>query len=134
MKRFAIIFFVLVFLGGGVFSNVQADDKQKAIDDLTKFFRDTGLAIQGYDLICVHAIEEMEKEGKLSHGQAQYLINRECKKPDVQQQPVPLLEPFHFPSPQPSPSFTCPICGQTGTSRVGLNGIYYVCPRGHAWR
>jgi len=83
MKRLAIIFFVLIFLGGGVFPSIQAEDKTdkaKALDDLGKFSRDVGLSILGYDLQCVHAIEEMEKEGKLSHGQAQYLINRECKK------------------------------------------------------
>jgi len=130
MKRLAIIFFVLIFLGGGVFPSIQAEDKTdkaKALDDLGKFSRDVGLIILGYDLQCVHAIEEMEKEGKLSHGQAQYLINRECKKTAVQQQPSQ-------PSPDPLPSLTCPICGQIGMSRIGLNEVYYVCPRGHAWR
>lgn len=120
MKRLAIIFFVLVFLGEGLFLNVQAGDdtdKAKALDALEKFTRDVGLSIQGYDLKCVHAIEEMEKEGKLSHGQALYLINKECKT--AVQQP---------------PSSTCPICGEIGTSRIGFNGIYYICPRGHAWR
>lgn len=131
MKKLTIIFFVLVFLGGGAFSGAQTDDKQKAIDDLNKSIRDVGLSIQGYDLKCVHAIEEMEKEGKLSHGQAQYLINKECKEPAVQQ-PPPSFIPSPFSSPQPS--LTCPICGMIGSSRTGLNGIYYVCPKGHVWR
>jgi hypothetical protein len=28
----------------------------------------------------------------------------------------------------------CPICGLIGQFKMGLNGIYCVCPNGHAWK
>jgi hypothetical protein len=31
-------------------------------------------------------------------------------------------------------SLLCPICGLIGTMQMGIGGVYYTCPNGHAWK
>jgi hypothetical protein len=130
VKNLSFILILVLYLLGCASSNNQSrTDRREASDALGKFSRDVGLAMLGYDLQCVNAIEEMEKEGKLSRGQAQYLINRECKNVQMQPHIEPSMQPH-----MRLPSVTCPICGEIGAGRTGFHGFYYVCPRGHAWR
>jgi hypothetical protein len=102
----------------------QSNPKNNAVDDLTTIFNDAALAIQGYDLQCVRAIRDMVKEGTMSPAQGQYLMSQTCKNK---------TDTGSFGT-EPMPSMGCPICGLMGQMKMGLNGTYYVCPRGHAWR
>ncbi len=113
---------MLIFLIGG---NIQADDGSKFLENLGKAMRDASLAKEGYDMKCIRSIRGMEKEGTISPAQAEYLIQKECKKSPQQQQ---------F-------SWDCPFCGAMGmeVGRQRVQGsptviIIRRCINGHIWQ
>jgi hypothetical protein len=103
----------------------QSNPQNNASKDLTNILNDTALAIQGYDVQCIHGIRDMVKEGAMSPAHGQYLMSQTCKKK---------TDTGSSFGPEPMPSMNCPICGEIGWAHVGFNGIYYTCPRGHSWR
>jgi len=82
----------------------------------------------------------MHQSGKISLSQAQWIIYKECKKPETpfekqlgiqqqQRQHLRIQENLSLDG-----NIMCPLCGLVGTPHPGPNGFYFTCPNGHSWR
>ena len=121
MKKIKPMFIIVFILIAGVMEG-QAQSQNPLLNTLNRIADCMGIAAAGYDCDCVFGIRQMVTEGKLSPGEAQFLISQKCQIRSQQQLP------------QQRDCTICPICGTAGFIGPMIGGVFhYSCPMGHIW-